>query len=568
MAPQGASSKHNIYYQTLAIRTEQNRPVDELCARAASESCRSRQERPACTARPDRQCHAIVETLAACGPRLTATSSANPSALSAGARSLHVCPGRPADARTGRASARQRRPDRHRRVPAADAPAAGPRDHAAHGLSGRTPDGLRPPVRRPRNRRPAGVWRQPAAAVEADPVPGARCRRPDAVRDDRPAARQQSEVPGDHGPVPPPDRRVGHQAADVLRGVPDQSPDRAGTPVRGAAGTACSWPIPASPARSRSPRPSTAGWSSTRNTSSSTSCWTTSPITCRATSPGVYTVGEAKANTLQVDPASVFGEGTLSVSRGLAEKTIAELRRDWDQKVNVLHQSPHGEIMFIHQKFSFPAACFVFALLAVALGFHTRKEGKLGGLTLGLGVIFLYYALMEFADSGAKSATHWFSPHWARWFPNLVLGVVGIAAVSWRMRATGHSLSFRLPGWRSLRAGKPADPAGGSVPTATARTGPSRTVVRDPDPASVTAPPAPARSVRRPPVHPIDRPGVPRADGALLHRHHRRLVREAVQGPGERLAARAVSVVLDTAFRLFHGADRDARRGARARSAD
>ena len=71
--------------------------------------------------------------------------------------------------------------------------------------------------------------------------------------------------------------------------------------------------------------------------------------------------------------------------------------------MNVLHQSPHGEIIYIHQKFSFPVACLVFALLAVALGFHTRKEGKLGGLTLGLGVIFLYYSLMAFAESGAKS---------------------------------------------------------------------------------------------------------------------------------------------------------------------
>jgi LPS export ABC transporter permease LptG/LPS export ABC transporter permease LptF len=159
--------------------------------------------------------------------------------------------------------------------------------------------------------------------------------------------------------------------------------------------------------------------------------------------PGVYTVTEAKQTSLQVDPKSVFGDGVLP-GRGLAEMTIADLRKQWSEKI-ANHLSPHGEIIYIHQKFSFPVACFVFALLAVALGFHTRKEGKLGGLVLGLGVIFIYYSLMTFAEAGAKATTHWFNPHWARWFPNLVVGAIGIVALWWRSRATGQELAFRLP---------------------------------------------------------------------------------------------------------------------------
>jgi LPS export ABC transporter permease LptG len=161
--------------------------------------------------------------------------------------------------------------------------------------------------------------------------------------------------------------------------------------------------------------------------------------------PGVYSVGQAGDNLIQVDPKSVFGDGTMVLNRGLAEMTIADLREQWTRKVNVLHESPHAEIIYIHQKFSFPVACLVFAVLAVSLGFHTRKEGKLAGLALGLAVIFLYYALMAIAEAGAKSATHWFSPHWARWFPNLVLGVLGIVAAWWRARATGQSLSVSVP---------------------------------------------------------------------------------------------------------------------------
>lgn len=187
--------------------------------------------------------------------------------------------------------------------------------------------------------------------------------------------------------------------------------------------------------------------------------------------PGVYTVGAARTSTLQVDPKSVFPDAS-GLSRGLAEMTIAGLRKQRadkeaqaaairarlasDQMSDAEREdlgrqlrglSPHNEIMYLHQKFSFPVACLVFALLAVPLGFHTRKEGKLGGFTIGLGVIFLYYACMEFGEAGAKSSTHWFNPHWARWFPNLVLGGLGLAAVWWRARATGQSLSLSVPAW-------------------------------------------------------------------------------------------------------------------------
>ena len=39
--------------------------------------------------------------------------------------------------------------------------------------------------------------------------------------------------------------------------------------------------------------------------------------------------------------------------------------------------SPHRPIMEIHKKFSVPVACFVFALLGLALGASNRKDGKL-----------------------------------------------------------------------------------------------------------------------------------------------------------------------------------------------
>ncbi len=141
---------------------------------------------------------------------------------------------------------------------------------------------------------------------------------------------------------------------------------------------------------------------------------------------------------------SVFGEGVLPVARGLAEMHIADLRVA-EAKRRAAGLSPHNEIMHRHQMFSFPAACLIFTLVGLALGIHTRKEGKLGGLTLGIGVLFVYYGVMDFAESLTKGGH--FPPEWARWVPNIVVGLIGVVALRWRMRSSGGELTIALPAW-------------------------------------------------------------------------------------------------------------------------
>ena len=58
--------------------------------------------------------------------------------------------------------------------------------------------------------------------------------------------------------------------------------------------------------------------------------------------------------------------------------------------------------MEIHKKFSIPVACFVFAVLGLALGASNRKDGKLASFVLGIGVIFVYYVIMFTAEALTK----------------------------------------------------------------------------------------------------------------------------------------------------------------------
>ena len=157
---------------------------------------------------------------------------------------------------------------------------------------------------------------------------------------------------------------------------------------------------------------------------------------------GVYDTARARDLTIAIPADTVFGDGNILVTRGTAEKKIPDLLKT-EAEMRAQGLPVHREIMQRHQMFSFPVACLVFALLAVSLGMHTRKEGKMGGFTLGLAVILIYYAVMAIFEGRARSRT--FPAEYARWAPNVVLGLVGLAALWWRMKSGGSHVSIRVP---------------------------------------------------------------------------------------------------------------------------
>ena len=181
---------------------------------------------------------------------------------------------------------------------------------------------------------------------------------------------------------------------------------------------------------------------------------------------------------IQIPATSVFGDGNLSVSRGLAEKRIADLREDIAAK-EAAGISTHNEIMYLHQKFSFPVACLIFAPIALALGLHTRREGKLAGMVLGLAVVFVYYGLLAQAEAWTKGQH--FPAVWARWVPNLVLGVAGIALLVWKGRHTNRQIRLDVPvSWfRRFRARWRGATAGDAAPASSAS--PVAVVIRVPE---------------------------------------------------------------------------------------
>jgi LPS export ABC transporter permease LptG/LPS export ABC transporter permease LptF len=207
--------------------------------------------------------------------------------------------------------------------------------------------------------------------------------------------------------------------------------------------------------------------------------------------PRETTVGRFAGDLiLGLDPKTVFPR--MELPRGVTEQTIAQLQATIEQKrvqqaaLNAGGQdvtiSPHPEILGLHQKFSLPAACLVFALIGLALGLTVAREGKMAGFVVGIVVIFAYYIVMYLGESSVKG--YYTTPasiegpmylaHLGRWLPNIVLGLFGVLALIWRARFAERGLPISIPASLWARLPTRWGPAAPAAADASPRTGNGR----------------------------------------------------------------------------------------------
>ena len=161
--------------------------------------------------------------------------------------------------------------------------------------------------------------------------------------------------------------------------------------------------------------------------------------------------------TVALDADSVFGG--QQIPRQLTEKTIADLRADAATKLNRKEGalSPHPELIYIQQKFSIPVACLVFAIIGLALGLSSARDGKMAGFVVAFAVVFAYYGIMELAVSHTRGHyktieaakelhnASFLIANLARWWPNIIMGLFGLGALVWRVRFAHRGLPVSLP---------------------------------------------------------------------------------------------------------------------------
>jgi LPS export ABC transporter permease LptF/LPS export ABC transporter permease LptG len=163
--------------------------------------------------------------------------------------------------------------------------------------------------------------------------------------------------------------------------------------------------------------------------------------------------------SLNMDADAVFPRSQI-LGKGDNEKTIAELRQTAADNI-ARGDKPYSQLYTIQQKFSLPAACFVLALIALALGASNRKDGRLASFALGTGVIFVYYMVLYSSRAAALGGR--FPPGLAPWLVNVVLGAVGVALIAWRARSADQPIRISIPTfWRQPADEAPASPGTGA----------------------------------------------------------------------------------------------------------
>ena len=77
-----------------------------------------------------------------------------------------------------------------------------------------------------------------------------------------------------------------------------------------------------------------------------------------------------------------------------------------------------------HKKIAIPFACLAFGIIGVPLGISVRRSGRMVGLGVGLGLILVYYVLLQMGQTlGTRGAI---SPWFGIWLPNLTTAAAGI----------------------------------------------------------------------------------------------------------------------------------------------
>jgi LPS export ABC transporter permease LptF/LPS export ABC transporter permease LptG len=140
----------------------------------------------------------------------------------------------------------------------------------------------------------------------------------------------------------------------------------------------------------------------------------------------------------ELDVEGVFQQ--ISSMKRVREKDIWELWKDVGSiKRHLTEFSPGQEnslpfslakrdyishLIEIHKKFALPVACFIFALLGLPLGAHTKKGGRTSGFTLSIVIILVYYILITAGEQMAMDGR--IPPFLGMWGPNIFFLLVGL----------------------------------------------------------------------------------------------------------------------------------------------
>jgi LPS export ABC transporter permease LptG/LPS export ABC transporter permease LptF len=158
------------------------------------------------------------------------------------------------------------------------------------------------------------------------------------------------------------------------------------------------------------------------------------------------TTGAKSLERVLVDRFTTQQRTRARASKGLRELNLRELQArmhdpDMSSQLRNLAQ------VEIHKKFSIPAACVVFGLVGLPLGFMGGRGSRTSGFALSVAIVLVYYVFLNNGEEAARIGK--MEPWLAMWLPNFALALVGVFMLARRNKDKNFML---LPIDRWLRS--------------------------------------------------------------------------------------------------------------------
>jgi LPS export ABC transporter permease LptF/LPS export ABC transporter permease LptG len=116
-----------------------------------------------------------------------------------------------------------------------------------------------------------------------------------------------------------------------------------------------------------------------------------------------------------------------------------------DRAASVDPVSARLYLIEFHNRFAFPTACLVLAMVGIPLGLSSKKSGKSGGFVLTIALVFIYYFVSLIGVSLAKQGR--VSPMFGAWLANLVFFAAALFLL-WQAERRPLSLSALRLAWK------------------------------------------------------------------------------------------------------------------------
>ena len=171
-----------------------------------------------------------------------------------------------------------------------------------------------------------------------------------------------------------------------------------------------------------------------------------------------YQLSRFDKQMIQQGPDESFRARSTLLSRprpkNYREQTLHELAQTVASADAITHPETRNRVIgnilaVLHEKFSMPLACVVFALIGVPLGVMNRRGGRASGFTLSIAIAIVYWVMHSSGQNLVSQGK--LSPYIGLWMGNTILGILGITLFIMRERSEEFSLkAFLGPGPRKV----------------------------------------------------------------------------------------------------------------------